>query len=75
VRTDFGKWAIVRFFFAADAAFLMFFFAALLCLAEVICQHPCDFSVVILDENFHRGFVFSLLNPSAHVLPVQAYCK
>jgi hypothetical protein len=35
VRTDFGKCAIVRFLFAADAAFLMFFLAALVCLVEV----------------------------------------
>jgi len=37
VRTDFGKCAIVRFRFAAEAAFLMFFFAALLCLVDAIC--------------------------------------
>ena len=36
VRTDFGKCAIVRFLFAADAAFLMFFFAAFLCFVEAI---------------------------------------
>jgi hypothetical protein len=36
VRTDFGKCAIVRFRFAADAAFLTFFFAALLCFVEAI---------------------------------------
>lgn len=36
VRTDFGKCAIVRFLFAADAAFLTFFFAALLCFVEAI---------------------------------------
>lgn len=36
VRTDFGKYAIVRFLFAAEAAFLMFLFAAFFCLAEAI---------------------------------------
>jgi len=36
VRTDFGKCAIVRFLVAAEAAFLMFFFAAFLCLVEAI---------------------------------------
>jgi hypothetical protein len=40
VRTDFGKCAIVRFLFAADAAFLMFFFAALLCFVEAISHTP-----------------------------------
>jgi hypothetical protein len=34
VRTDFGKCAIVRFLFAADAALLMFFFAAFFCFVE-----------------------------------------
>lgn len=37
MRTDFGKCAIVRFLFAADAAFFMFFLAALFCLVEAIC--------------------------------------
>lgn len=36
VRTDLGRCAIVRFFFAADAAFLMFFRAALFCFVEAI---------------------------------------
>lgn len=36
VRTDFGKCAIVRFRFAADAAFLMFFFAAFLCFVDAM---------------------------------------
>jgi hypothetical protein len=36
VRTDFGKCAIVRFRLAADAAFLVFFRTAFLCLAEDI---------------------------------------
>jgi hypothetical protein len=36
VRTDFGKCAIVRFFLAAADAFLIFFFAALLCFVEAI---------------------------------------
>ena len=40
VRTDFGKCAIVRFLFAAAAAFLMFFFAAFLCLVEAIFYTP-----------------------------------
>jgi hypothetical protein len=48
VRTDFGKCAIVRFLFAASPAFLMFFFAALLCLAEAICQHSIKFSLLKL---------------------------
>lgn len=39
VRTDFGKCAIVRFLFAADAAFLMFFFAALFCFVEDMFFH------------------------------------
>lgn len=43
VRTDFGKCAIVRFRFATDAAFLRFFFAALLCLVEAICHTPSHF--------------------------------
>ncbi len=43
VRTDFGKCAIVRFRFAADAAFLMFFFAALLCFVDAIVPHSNDF--------------------------------
>jgi hypothetical protein len=33
VLTDFGRWAIVRFRFAAAAAFLMFLLAADLCFA------------------------------------------
>lgn len=40
VRTDLGKCAIVRFLLAADAAFFMFFLAAILCLVEPICLHP-----------------------------------
>ncbi len=36
VRTDFGKCAIVRVLFAAAAAFLMFFFAALFCLVDAM---------------------------------------
>lgn len=36
MRTDFGKCAIVRLRFAADAAFLIFFFAAVLCFVEAI---------------------------------------
>ena len=39
VRTDFGKCAIVRFLFAADAAFLMFFFAAFFCLLTPYFSH------------------------------------
>jgi hypothetical protein len=38
VRVDFGRWAIVRFFFAAAAAFLMFLPAAERCLA--VAMHP-----------------------------------
>ena len=45
VRTDFGKCAIVRFRFAADAAFLMFFFAALLCLVDAICSSSVRFQM------------------------------
>jgi len=40
VRKDFGKCAIVRFLFAADAAFLMFLFAAFLCFVEAIFGTP-----------------------------------
>ncbi len=36
VRVDFGRWAIVRFFRAAAAAFLMFLRAADLCLSVAI---------------------------------------
>ncbi len=36
VCRDFGKCAIVRFRFVADAAFLMFFFAAFFCLVEAM---------------------------------------
>lgn len=36
VLTDLGRWAIVRFFFAAAAAFLMFFRAAFRCLVLAI---------------------------------------
>jgi hypothetical protein len=36
VRVDFGKWAIVLFFLAARAAFLIFFCVADLCLDEAI---------------------------------------
>ena len=43
VRTDFGKCAMVRFFFAADAAFLMFFFAAFLCFVEAMLPSSIDF--------------------------------
>jgi hypothetical protein len=39
VRVFFGRLAIVRFFFAAWAAFLMFFRAAVRCLAVTI-SHP-----------------------------------
>jgi hypothetical protein len=42
VRTAFGKCAIVRFLFAADAAFLMFFFAALFCFVEAMFPHSVD---------------------------------
>jgi hypothetical protein len=42
VRTDFGKCAIVRFLFAADAAFLMFFFAAFFCFVEAMFPHSLD---------------------------------
>jgi hypothetical protein len=34
VRTDFGKCVMVRFLFAADAALLMFFLAAVFCFLE-----------------------------------------
>jgi hypothetical protein len=33
VRVDFERWEIVRFFFAAVAAFLIFFLAAAFCFA------------------------------------------
>jgi hypothetical protein len=36
ILTGFGKCAIVRFLFAADAAFFMFFLAAFLCLVDAI---------------------------------------
>lgn len=36
VRTDFGRCEIVRFLFAAAAAFLMFFRAALFCFVDAI---------------------------------------
>jgi hypothetical protein len=39
VLTGFGKCAIVRFLFAADAAFFMFFLAAFLCLVDAIYLH------------------------------------
>jgi len=39
VRTDFGRCAMVRFLFAADAAFLMFFLAAFFCLVEAMFPH------------------------------------
>jgi hypothetical protein len=39
VRTDFGKCAIVRLRFAAAAAFLIFFFAALLCFVEAMFRY------------------------------------
>jgi hypothetical protein len=42
VRTDFGKCAIVRFFFAADAAFFMFLFAAFLCLVDAMFTPSID---------------------------------
>jgi hypothetical protein len=42
VRTDFGKCAIVRFLFAAEAAFLMFF-AAFLCFVDAMCPRSVDF--------------------------------
>jgi hypothetical protein len=38
VRTDCGKWAIVRFLLAAEAAFFMFFFAAFFCFVDAICS-------------------------------------
>ena len=41
VRTDFGKWAIVRFFFAAAAAFLMFRLAAFRCFVLAIEPPEC----------------------------------
>jgi hypothetical protein len=55
-RTDFGKCAIVRFRFAADAAFLIFFLAAVLCFVEAICIFLDDLLRVVLnlrifDEN------------------------
>jgi hypothetical protein len=40
VRTDFGKCAIVRLRFAADAAFLIFFFAVVLCFVEAMLDIP-----------------------------------
>jgi hypothetical protein len=40
VRTDFGKCAIVRFRFTADAAFLIFFFAAALYFVEAMSDIP-----------------------------------
>jgi hypothetical protein len=41
VRTDFGKWAIVRFFFAAAAAFLTFRRAAFRCFVLAIGPPEC----------------------------------
>jgi predicted outer membrane protein len=40
VRTDFGKCAIVRFRFAAEAAFFMFFRAAIRCFVETMFPDP-----------------------------------
>src|SRR5437762_356516 len=40
VRVFFGRWATVRFFFAADAAFLMFFRAAARCFSLAISKPP-----------------------------------
>jgi hypothetical protein len=37
VRTDFGECAMVRFLFAEDPAFLMFFLDAVLCFVEATC--------------------------------------
>jgi hypothetical protein len=47
VRTDFGKCAIVRFLFAADTAFFMFFFAAFLCFIEAIFHTPLICSRIV----------------------------
>jgi hypothetical protein len=48
---DFGKRAIVRFLFAADAAFLMFFFAAVLCRFEATVPHSTTSIRTILDAH------------------------
>jgi hypothetical protein len=40
IRVDFGKWLIVRFRLAADAAFLMFLRADALCFADDILFPP-----------------------------------
>jgi hypothetical protein len=50
VRVFFGRCAIVRFRLAADAAFLMFFLAALFCFCELIMwdRHPADERFVTL---------------------------
>jgi hypothetical protein len=41
VRTDFGRCAMVRFFLAALAAFLMFLRAAAVCLVDMISSDDC----------------------------------
>jgi hypothetical protein len=51
VRVDFGKCAIVRFLFAGDAAFLMFFFAAVLCRFEATVPHSTTSIRTILDAH------------------------
>src|ERR1700724_737141 len=42
VRTDLGKWAIVRFRLAARAAFLIFFRAAFLCFSLAMTSLLCE---------------------------------
>src|SRR5439155_15848416 len=65
VRTDFGRWAIVRFRFAADAAFLMFFFAAFLCLVEAIFtpRHPISRHLIESPAETVAVFWMTILAP------------
>jgi hypothetical protein len=67
VRTDFGRCAMVRFLFAEDAAFLMFFFAAVLCFVEATCLPP-DFSVVeTRDKDLRSMPLVTLCGPVRHL--------
>ena len=69
VRTDLGKCAIVRFLLAADAAFFMFFLAAILCLVELICLHPflsssrTEMTAVYRKDIFSRIYAAHRLSP------------